>query len=138
MDYQDLRDRLEVAITKQRERALAFIEDVVRQLNVAPDDKGFRTAVVLVTAALLTGPDIDELVVLTHYPRQFVEDISRWMHASGRWTNGAVDAKHWFEGRYWNRAAFVSDVLIAEGCISRWLKPDGEWGYRLQDSIPVN
>ena len=113
-----------------------MIKEEIQRLDPAlsRDDLGFHTAVVLLPAVLVVGPDIDRLVAFTGYSRSFVADISRRMHESGLWANGEVNADHWFEGDKVTAGLWV-DCLVAEGLLVARRREDGQWEYRARRAL---
>jgi hypothetical protein len=93
---------------------------------------GFQVAVVLISAALVTGPNTESLVAFTGYPAHLVAEISDRMHKAELWRNGTVESDHWFDGAKWtlsrlrkkslwqnvrkiNRAQLAQDTRSAAG-----------------------
>jgi hypothetical protein len=99
-------------------------------LERCEEDESFKTALVLL-AALSCGPNVGRLADITHAPREFVTTIRRRMIQVGLWTELDVCCDHWFASASVLRpAAFWSDVLIAQGLVTRkWFEEDCEYRY---------
>jgi hypothetical protein len=100
--------------------------------NLDQDEYGFQAAVVLMSAAFVTGPDTESLAAFTGYPASFVAEISRRMHHAGVWRDGAVPTDHWFDGDKWT-VGFWIDTLIAEGILVARQRNDGKWENRTRE-----
>ena len=116
---------------------LKVIEEEVRRLTrdfADPEDAGtYRTSVVLLSAALGVGTDIDDLAEFTGYPRDFIATISYRMHSAGLWEDGVVHDEHWWVDDQLEKiqlVAFWMDVLVAEGCLVAKRMGDGKFRYR--------
>src|ERR1700730_5635785 len=66
--------------------------------NLDQSDFGFRAAVVLMSAAFVTGPDTESLAAFTGYPLSLVVEISGRMIQAGLWRDGVVNSDHWISG----------------------------------------
>jgi hypothetical protein len=108
-----------------------LIKQEIQQLDPTLDqnDFGFRTAVVLMSAAFVTGPNRESLTAFTGYPPSLVAEISDRMHQAGLWRDGAVNSDHWFRGEKWT-AGIWTDCLVAEGLMLARQRKDGQWEYR--------
>src|ERR1039458_5167557 len=84
--------------------------------NLEHDDFGFQTAVILMSAAFVTGPHTERLAAFTGYPAGLVAEISRRMHQAGLWSDGVVESDHWFHDEKWT-AAIWADSLVAAGLL---------------------
>jgi hypothetical protein len=62
---------------------------------------GFQAAVILMSAALVTGPNTESLAAFTGYPAHLVAEISDRMHQAGLWGDGEAKSDHWFKGEKW-------------------------------------
>ena len=100
------------------------------------NDFGFRAAVVLMSAAFVTGPDTGSLAAFTGYPASLVAEISGRMYQTGLWRDDAVMSDHWFDGEKWT-VGIWTDSLVAEGVLRAWQKEDGEWKYRVVEKRDV-
>jgi hypothetical protein len=111
--------------------SLDVITREVQQLdpNLDKNDFGFRAAVVLMSAAFVTGPETESLATFTGYQPSLVNEISARMHQAGLWRDGAVNSDHWFRGEKWT-AGIWTDCLIAEGLMLVRQRVDGQWEYR--------
>jgi hypothetical protein len=111
--------------------SLDVIKREVQQMDPALDqnDLGFRTAVVLMSAAFMTGPDTESLAAFTGYPLSLVVEISDRMLQAGLWRDGVVNSDHWFRGEKWT-AGIWTDCLVAEGLTLARQREDGQWEYR--------
>jgi hypothetical protein len=127
MIFQDADTKLTAADISKLKSDLDTIMDEI--LQVDPDLECYAAAAVLVAAALLGSPDINSLVQVTGYSRGFIEPISRLMHASGLWSDGHVECDHWLVDGNWSKHNVVLDVLVAEGHVIGWGRPDGLWMY---------
>jgi hypothetical protein len=96
------------------------------------DEYGFKAAVVLMSAAFVTGPSTEGLVASTSYPASLVAEILRRMRQAGIWRNGSVPTDHWFQGEKWT-PGFWSDTLVAEGFLVARQRHYGKWEYRTQE-----
>lgn len=93
---------------------------------------GFQVAVVLISAALVTGPNTESLIAFTGYPAHLVAEISDRMHKAELWRNGTVESDHWFDGAKWTVGIWI-DRLVAEGGLLAQRREDGEWVYRVPE-----
>jgi hypothetical protein len=73
---------------------LEAIKDEVQNLDpdLSQDDYAFQVAVLLMAAALVTGPDVSRLASFTKYPATFVAEISQRMRGAGLWKDGSVES----------------------------------------------
>jgi hypothetical protein len=110
------------------------IKEEVQRLdpNKNEDEHGFQVAVVLMSAAFVTGPDTETLAAFTGYRASFIAEISRRMHQAGKWRDGFVRTDHWFNGEKWT-VGFWIDTLVAEGFLLARQRNDGKWEYRTQE-----
>ena len=117
---------------------LGVIEGEVVKLDPAlkgeRDDETFQTAVVLLAAAFVVGPDIDSLVAFTGYSGDFIAGISHNMRASGFWEGNVVNANHWFRADCLEPLIFWTDTLVATGQVAAKRSEDGQLMYRVRDS----
>jgi uncharacterized protein YodC (DUF2158 family) len=97
--------------------------------DLSQDDYAFQGAVLLMVAALVTGPDVSRLACFTKYPATFVAEISQRMRGAGLWKDGSVESEHWFDGEEWRTAAFWMDVLVGEGRVVTQRREDGKRVY---------
>jgi hypothetical protein len=111
--------------------SLEVIKREVQQLdpNLDQNDFGFHAAVVLMSAAFVTGPDTESLTAFTGYPPSLVTEISARMLQVGLWRDGVVKSDHWFRGEKWT-AGIWTDCLVAEGLMLARQRNDGQWEYR--------
>lgn len=111
--------------------SLDVIKREVQQLDPVLDqnDFGFRAAVVLMSAAFVTGADTESLAAFTGYPPSLVAEISGRMHQAGLWRDGTVYSDHWFRGEKWTPGIWT-DCLVAEGLMLARQRKDGQWEYR--------
>lgn len=107
------------------------IREEVQLLDPTLDrnDLAFRVAVVLMSAAFVTGPDTESLAAFTGYPLGFVSEISGRMHQAGLWSDGTVNSDHWLRGEKWTLGIWT-DSLVAEGLLLARQREDGKWEYR--------
>lgn len=97
--------------------------------NLDINEFRFQTAVILMSAALVTGPNTECLAEFTGYPAHLVAEISDRMHHAGLWGDGEVKSDHWFKGERWT-AGIWTDCLVAEGLMLARQRKDGQWEYR--------
>jgi hypothetical protein len=90
---------------------------------------GFRVAVVLMSAALVTGPDTESLAAFTGYPPNWVAEISQRMHRAGLWRDSEVNSDHWYRGKKWT-AGIWTDSLVAVGLMRARQRENGKWEYQ--------
>jgi hypothetical protein len=101
-----------------------------------PTSPRFRTAVVLMAATFVIGPNVDLLVKFTGYPKTDVADIARRMRASDLWSEDEVDSDDWFYGnKIWD-LYFQLHCLVAEGLIRAYRNADGQILYDAIRSKP--
>jgi hypothetical protein len=95
-------------------------------------EDNYRAGVVLLAAVWVTGTDIDEVIQITAYDRDFVAAISQRMHRAGLWEEGGfVHSDHWFdENGYYSSVAFWVDLLVGLGKLLA--KPDGNGSFWYQ------
>ncbi len=103
---------------------LQVIKDEVIRLDSAmageEHTQGFRAAVLVLSAACF-GPDVDDLVAFTRYPRDFVASVSQRMRSCGLWGDGFVNDDWWIQGAFGDeisRPGFWTDVLVAQGMVT--------------------
>lgn len=110
---------------------LDVIKRDVQRLDSAlnQNEFGFQAAVLLMSAAFVTGPDTESLATFTGYEPSLVAEISVRMHQAGLWRAGAVNSDHWFRGEKWT-AGIWTDSLVAEGLVLAQQRDDGQWEYR--------
>jgi hypothetical protein len=112
-----------------------FQAQVLRQVHEIADDLGafddIRSHAVVTIAALFTGPDVEAIVQLTGYPRDFVEEIGGRMRASGLWTSATVNYGDWFcSDELRKLIQFTLDLGVAEGKLFRTTeKKNGRWVF---------
>ena len=111
--------------------SIDVIKQEVQKLDPSLDqnDFGFRAAVVLMAAAFVTGPNVENLAAFTGYPLSLVTEISDRMHQAGLWRDGAVNSDHWFRGEKWTQGIWT-DCLVAAGLMVARQRKNGEWEYR--------
>jgi len=108
----------------------AEVQKIDPDLNPDGDEYSFKVAVVLMAAALVTGPDVVRLAAFTKYPAVFVAEIDQRMRAAGLWKDGGVEGEHWFKGDEWRVCGFLSDVMVAQGLLLTQRREDGKLEYR--------
>ncbi len=103
---------------------LQAIEDEIIRLDPSmageENTQGFWAAVLVLSAACL-GPDVDDLVAFTRYPRDFVASVSQRMRSCGLWGDGFVNDDWWIRGKFGDEirgAGFWTDVLVAQGMVA--------------------
>lgn len=112
------------------EEKLKFIEETVKECcpDIGEDELSFQTAVVLF-AAMVVGPDMDNLTAMTGYPREFVGDIAFRARDTGLWIDGRVCYVHWFKGDSVRFVPILCDILVIEGKLTRRRRKDGKFLY---------
>jgi hypothetical protein len=91
-------------------------------------EKDFPVAIVLIAAGLLVGPDVERLITLTGFPREFVERIAQNMFACGLWEQGHVHCEFLVDDLTWNSVGLMLNVFVAQGFISA-RQDAGRWRY---------
>ncbi len=109
------------------------VERLGPSVRGAEDDSSYRTAVVLLSAALVEGPDINGLAAFTGYSRDFIAAIALRMRVSGLWEDDFVNAQHWYRDDSYNPAGFWVDVLVAEGLVLAQRLENGQFIYRIRE-----
>ena len=111
------------------------IEQELKKLDPELDPLGpaFQSAVVLMAAAFVTGPNLAHLAFFTGYPYGFVSKISQRMHLAHLWENGEAKSDHWFHGDQW-ALGFWTDTLVAEGLMVTRIRRDGKLEYGCEQS----
>jgi hypothetical protein len=117
-----------------------MLEDIKADIRAVTDDLGlqdqeFRTAVILLAAALIVGPHVDLLVQFTRYSRMFVAAIARRMRANGLWGEDEVLAMYWF-GDDKHKRMFLMHCLVAQGVMQVQGIEDGEMLFVNVESKP--
>lgn len=94
------------------------IEREVQHLdpNLDADNSSFKTAVLLLAAALMSQ-DIDALVEFTGYPTEFITERAEKLRKNGVWVDGKTVAD-WLDPET-GGLAFWLDVLVAEGMVEK-------------------
>jgi len=122
------------------EGTLDVIKEEIRKLDPgleSDDEHAFQTAVVLMAAAFVTGPNTLRLSVFTGFPASLIADISKRMHRAGLWESGIVETDHWFDGDKWT-PGFWADTLVADGSLVTQFRKDGEREYRVLNREEVH
>jgi len=90
----------------------------------------FHTAVVLACIALVVGPFVNKLVMLTGYPEEFVGPICARLEKCGLWAEDGVFSAPWFddEGR-WNFTNLRAFTLVAQGLAHASLDEKRGWVF---------
>lgn len=108
-----------------------------------PDLKGeeqcetYRTAMTLLLATWVTGPDVDRLVDFTHYPRSFVSAVCTRMLKSELWEEcGTIHSDHWNRGDHCRVAAFLMDVLVGQGLVVAKKEANQSFQYWVTEFAP--
>jgi hypothetical protein len=116
---------------------LEHVKIGIRELDpeLDPESPEFRTAVILMAAAYLVGPDVDLLVQFTGYPMSVVSDIAHRMRANGLWSDVQARTEGWFEGDKVT-GVFWLDCLVADGEVYVERAANGEELYCLFDPEP--
>jgi len=115
-----------------RESIKVEVQKIDPDLNPDEDEDAFKVAVVLMAAALVTGPDVVRLATFTKYPAVFVAEIDQRMRAAGLWKDGGVEGGHWFKGDEWRVCSFLADVMVAQGLLLTQRREDGTLEYRVR------
>jgi hypothetical protein len=93
-----------------------------------------RAAMVLVGAAFV-GPNVERLVQLTGYPREYVDQIASRLKASGLWKEATLDYDPWDKEKI-GCTAFTMDLLIAVGaCIRGEKTVSGQYQFRAVEAV---
>jgi hypothetical protein len=90
---------------------------------------GFRVAVVVMSAALVTGPDTESLATSTSYAPNWVTEISQRMHRAGLSRDGKVNSDHWYRGKKLTEGVWT-DSLVAVGLMRARRREDGKWEHQ--------
>lgn len=95
------------------------ITDIVREMDseLEAEDDGFAAAVVLLTAALETGPHIGRVCEFTGYAHKVVAQMSHHLRKSGVWKYNKTHCQ-WSDEEN-GGVAFWCDVNVALGLLSR-------------------
>lgn len=117
-----------------------MLEVVKAEIHEVADDLGlrnheFRTAVILLAAALIVGPHVDLLVQFTGYSRMIVAAIARRMRANGLWGDDEVLAAYSFDNDK-DKRMFLIHCLVAEGVMQVKGIEDGEMLFVKIESKP--
>jgi hypothetical protein len=111
-------DREREAKSRMKGKTLDEIEDEAKRASpfMAQDAQESRVVRVLLASAFFVGPNIDRLVSLTCYSRDFIAEISVRMHDSGLWADREVCVGHWFDDEFeWTELGLRQDCLVASG-----------------------
>jgi hypothetical protein len=103
---------------------LKDFEREVRRLDksLAAEDSSFKTAVILLVAAV-HGQSTRRLAEFTDYDPAFIEPIKRNMRKARLWLqNGKIDNREWFDQES-GGAAFWLHVACAQGYLERSFQP---------------
>jgi hypothetical protein len=101
--------------------------------NLDPESPEFRTAVIVMAATFVVGPDVDLLVQFTGYPMSFVANIACRMRRYELWSDDRVCTEDWLEGDRINMMFWVH-CLVADGLMRIDRNEDGE---RVYATIPA-
>jgi len=99
-------------------------------LKGAEQDDTYRAAMTLLMATWVTGPDVDRIVDLTHYPRSFVSLVCARMLKSGLWEEcGTIHSDHWDRDDHCRVVAFLMDVMVGQGLAIAKKERDEDFRY---------
>ena len=94
----------------------------------------FCVAVLLIAAALISGPWVDRIVDLTGYSRTFVSAVARRMRGSNLWADDDSVSIDWLNADGspdW--AALWPQILVGQGRAIAW---KGEDGAQIYGALP--
>ena len=116
--------------------ALQIIRNEIMRLDPEmvgeEESETFRVAVVVLSAACLIGADVDDLVLFTHYPWDFIRCISERMRKARLWGDGYTISDWYSEEGGVDRiclAGFWLHVLVAEGLLAIVEREDGQRAF---------
>lgn len=109
------------------QQKLEEIKSIVSELDPDLDPGGpeFRTAVIVMAAAVVVGPQVDRLVQFTGYSVMFVADIAQRMRAHGLWSDHEVCADYRLDDDR-GKGEFFLHCLVAEGVMQVNRTEDGK------------
>ncbi|MGA7622102.1 MAG: hypothetical protein WB630_08825 [Candidatus Acidiferrales bacterium] len=96
--------------------------------SLDPESPEFRTAVTVMAATFVVGPDVDLLAQFTGYPMTFVANIACRMRRYELWSDDQVCTGDWLEGDRVNMMFWVH-CLVAEGLMRIARNENGERVY---------
>ncbi|KKK66826.1 hypothetical protein LCGC14_2960160, partial [marine sediment metagenome] len=86
--------------------------------KLSKEEDGFKCAVVLMTAALATGPNIVKVSKFCGYPRTLVRRFATNLRASRIWGHKYVRPSDWSDKKA-GGVAFWLDVAVGLGFVER-------------------
>jgi hypothetical protein len=94
----------------------------------AEESQVFQLACFL-AASSVVGPDSGRIAAMLGIPTNLAIGWARNLCANGVWQEGKVCDEDWFSAEHGD-FSFVSDTLVAEGIVERYLNEDGIATYK--------
>lgn len=108
-----MRDR-----SKQKNDALTELKREVESIK-DPENRSISEHMIVVMAALGVGANLDRLVELTGYSREFIEGISFRMRKAGLWEGESVDTRELSDQDSELLRGVFAHALVAQGAVTR-------------------
>ncbi len=123
-------DRELMAATKSDGKLRARLFKMAR--HYATGDESALKATVVMVAALFVGPDVEKIVRVTGYSREYVAEVAERLRASHLWNGEALDYGDWSDSSK-GALRHALDLEVAQGIVVRTNQTrDGEYVYESQ------